>query len=154
MSIQNIFTFLATLAFVSVSAQDVDFKKGIVYVDDKECLKYDSDATSVTFQNNEGNDIVYLKFIRVNGALYTKVIFPESRQELTSESYIFTKKNLMDKMLKSKVIQNCELNEEAVANFVMKYDEGVEKRNNSTHTNTVIIKEDSPRSGVNINIGK
>lgn len=143
---------------VSVFSQDVNFKKGIVYVDGKECMKFDSDATNVTFQNMNGDDIMILKYLRPDGSqssLYTKVIFIESHQELTSRSYIFTKKILVEKLLKSNALQDCALNEEKVRTFVMKFDEKIEDRVIINPTNTIIIKEEPSRgSGVNINIGR
>lgn len=134
-------------------SQEIDFKKGIISIDGKECMKYDSSATNVTYQNLNGDDLFILKFIRATGKLYTKVVFIESNQELTSESYIFTKKLLFEKLLKSNAIVECSLNEEKVRTFVLKYDEKVEDRNSNT-TNTIIIKEEPRRSGVNINIGR
>ena len=109
--------------------QDINFKKGIVYVDGKECMKYDSDATTVSFQNMNGDDIMVLKFIRPDrsqASLYTKVVFIESHQELTSQSYIFTKKTLVEKLLKSNALVDCTLNENKVRTFVLKYDEKVD----------------------------
>jgi len=153
--------YILVIFFLGVSflgfSQDIDFKKGIIYVDGKECMKYDSDANTVTFQNLNGDDIMILKFMRPDGSqasLYTKVIFIESRQEFTSQNYIFTKKNLVEKLIKSKAITDCVLIEDKVANFILKYDEKVEDRLKSSTTNTVIIKEEPVRSGVNINIGR
>jgi len=149
--------FLLFLNSFAIFSQDVNFKKGIVYVDGKECMKYDSGATNVTFQNMNGDDIMILKFLRPDGtqsSLYVKVIFIESRQELTSKSYIFTKKLLVEKLLKSNALQDCALNEEKVGNFVLKFDEKIEDRVIVNPTNTVIIKEEPRGSGININIGR
>lgn len=149
-------TFLYTIIFLSSFigfSQDIAFKKGIMSIDGKECMKYDSDATNVTYQNLNGDDIIILKFIRVNGELYTKVVFIESHLEFTSQTYIFTKKNLIEKLLKSNTLVDCALNEDKIKTFVLKYDEKVEERYNNS-TNTVIIKEEPRRSGVNINIGR
>lgn len=145
--------FLFSTSFIF--SQEIDFKKGIITVDGKECMKYESSASNVTYQNLNGDDLIILKFIRVNGELYTKVIFVESRQEFTSQNYIFTKKNLVEKLIKSNTLVECALNEEKVSTFVLKYDEKVEERyNKSTTTNTVIIKEEPRKSGVNINLGR
>ena len=148
--------FLLGISFLGFG-QEIDFKKGIISIDGKECMKYDSDANTVTFQNLNGDDIMILKFMRPDGSqasLYTKVIFIESRQEFTSQNYIFTKKSLIEKLIKSKAIVDCVLNEEKVASFILKYDEKVEDRLKANTTNTVIIKEEPVRSGVNINIGR
>ena len=148
--------FLLGISFLGFG-QEIDFKKGIISIDGKECMKYDSDANTVTFQNLNGDDIMILKFMRPDGSqasLYTKVIFIESRQEFTSQNYIFTKKSLIEKLIKSKAIVDCVLIEEKVASFILKYDEKVEDRLKANTTNTVIIKEEPVRSGVNINIGR
>ena len=139
--------------------QDINFKKGIVSVDGKECLKYESDSNNVSFQNLNGDDIIILKYLRPDNtqeSLYIKVIFVESHQEFTSKSYIFTKKILIEKLLKSNTLVDCALNEEKLSTFILKYDEKVEDRlNKSTNTtNTVIIKEEPRRSGLNINLGR
>lgn len=151
---------LVFLNSFAIFSQDVNLKKGIVYVDGKECMKYDSDATNVTFQNMNGDDMIILKYLRPDGtqeSLYIKVIFIESHQEFTSKSYIFGKKGFVEKLLKSNTLVDCALNEEKVGTFVLKYDEKIENRVIVNPTSTVIIKEESgePRgSGVNINIGR
>ena len=150
--------FLLFLNSFSIFSQDVNFKKGIVYIDGKECMKYESDAVNVSFQNMNGEDIMILKYIRpddTQDSLYIKVIFVESHQEFTSKSYIFSKKGLVEKLLKSNTLVDCALNEDKVATFVLKYDEKVESKVIVNPTNTVIIKEEPSRgSGVNINIGR
>ena len=155
---KKVLLLLLLLISISVFSQDVNFKKGIVYVDGKECMKFDSDANNVTFQDMNGDDIMILKYLRPDGSqssLYSKVIFIESHQELTSKSYIFSKKLLVEKLLKSNALQNCALNEEKVRTFVMKFDEKIEDRVIVNPTNTIIIKEEPSRgSGVNINIGR
>ncbi len=148
--------FLLGFSFLGFS-QDIDFKKGIISVDGKECMKYDSDANTVTYQNLNGDDIMILKYMRPDGSqasLYTKVIFIESRREFTSQNYIFTKKALIEKLIKSNVLVDCVLNDEKLENFILKYDEKVEDRLKGNSTNTIIIKEEPRRSGVNINIGR
>ena len=152
---KKIILILVLISTSFIFSQEIDFKKGLITVDGKECMKYESSASNVTYQNLNGYDLIILKFIRVNGELYTKVIFVESRQEFTSQNYIFTKKTLIEKLIKSNTLVECSLNEEKVNTFVLKYDEKVEERyNKSTTTNTVIIKEEPRRSGVNINLGR
>lgn len=158
-NIKSILLALILLISLVSFGQDINFKKGIISIDGKECLKYDSDSNNVTYQNLKGEDIMILKFMRPDGtqeSLYTKVIFIESHQEFTSKSYIFTKKVLIEKLLKSNTLVNCNLDEEKVRTFVLKYDEKVEDRlkSNTTNTNTVIIKEEPRRSGLNINLGR
>jgi len=138
-------------------SQEVKLKNGIVYIDGKECMKYDKDATNVTFQDMNGDDIIILKYIRTNGtqeSLYEKVIFVKLNKELTTKSYIFTKSLLIEKLVKSNAIVDCVLNEEKVNVFILKYDEKVEERLRGNSTNTIIINEEPRKSGVNINIGR
>ena len=155
---KKILLLLLFLNSFATFSQDINFKKGIVYVDGKECMKYDSDGTNISFQNMSGDDIMIIKYLRPDGtqsSLYTKVIFIESHQELTSRNYIFTKKALVEKLLKSNALQDCTLNEEKVRTFVMKFDEKIEDRVIVNPTSTVIIKEEPARgSGININIGR
>jgi hypothetical protein len=153
---QILFIFLLSFSFLGFS-QDIDFKKGIIYLDGKECMKYDSDSNTVTYQNLNGDDIMILKYMRPDGSqssLYTKVIFIESHREFTSQNFIFTKKSLIEKLIKSNVLVGCVLNDEKLENFILKYDEKVEDRLRGNSTNTIIIKEEPRRSGVNINIGR
>ena len=147
----TLFVFVSIIGY----CQDIEFKKGFVLVDGKECMKYDSSANIISFQNLNGDDIMVLKFIRDLGDLYVKVVFIESRQEFTSQSYIFTKKVLVEKLIKSNTLVDCKFNEEKVSTFVLKYDEKVEEKyKNNNSTQTIIIKEEPRRSGVNINIGR
>ncbi len=150
------FLTLAVLLIVSISlGQDINFKKGEVLIDDKPCLKYDSDGNNISYSSLDGTDLFVLKFIRVNGQLYNKIIFMESQRELTTQSYIFTKKILIDKLLKVGALENCALNEEKVLTFIAKFDEKVEQRNNQNTNTTIIIKDEPrPRNGININLGR
>lgn len=151
---KRLFVVTFLFSFVLSFGQEIEVKKGVISIDGKECMKYYSDAVSVTYQDLKGDDIIIFKYIRSNGPLYVKVIFLESNQELTT-SYIFTKKDLIGKLVKCNAIKECALDEEKVRNFVLKFDEGIEKRSdNNSSTNTVIIKEEPQRSGVNINIGR
>ncbi|WP_395065514.1 hypothetical protein [Flavobacterium sp.] len=158
-NIKNIVTALVLLCSFATFGQDINFKKGIVSIDGKECLKYESDSNNVSFQNLKGEDVMILKYLRpdtTQESLYIKVIFVESHQEFTSKSYIFTKKVLIEKLLKSNTLVDCALNEEKLSTFILKYDEKVEDRlnKNTNTTNTVIIKEEPRRSGLNINLGR
>ncbi|RZJ72000.1 hypothetical protein [Flavobacterium sp.] len=149
-----IFTLVCLLSVAFASAQKIDFDKktATVSIDGVACMKYESNANNVTYMTLEGTDIIILKYMEQNGVRYCKVIFVESNQQLTSESYSFTKKLLVEKLLKSNTLVDCALNEEKVRTFCMKYDEKVEDRFNGN--NTVIIKEESRPSGVNIKIGR
>ena len=139
-----------------IFAQDIKFKKGIVYVDGVECMKYDNDGNNVSFQNMKGDHIIAIQYLRPDGtqeSLYTKVIFFGFKKELTSQNYIYTKKALVERLLKSNTLKDCALVEDKIDTFILKYDEKVEERLNKNSTNTIIIKEEPRKSGININIG-
>lgn len=145
--------------FVSfMFAQEIKFKKGIVYIDGKECLKYDNDVNNVSFQNLDGDDIFAIQYLRPDGtqaSLYTKVVFFEYRRELTSQNYIYAKKSLIERLLKSNVLDNCTIDGDKLETFIMKYDEKVEERLNQKSDKVIIINnnQEPRKSGVNINIG-
>jgi len=125
--------FLVIILFSgnNLFSQSVKFKKDKVLVDGKECLiDNSSNANNVELTTNDGKQTIFLKFIRTgigqNGGLYTKIIFFEQNKSFTSRSYIFTKKLLVKKLLSDKVIVDCEINEENIDKFIMKYDENIE----------------------------
>lgn len=120
---KNFLTTLLFLMSISLFSQEVDFKKGIVYIDGKECLKYESETNNVSFQDLNGNDIMVLKFLREYGTVYTEVIFFESKQRFSSRTYIFTKKSLIEKLIKSNTLFDCKIDADKVKIFVQKYDE-------------------------------
>lgn len=123
-------TLLLSLFFCSTFSQDVDFKKGLVIIDGKECLKMSNeDAVSVSFTDMDGNDLIFLRFIHNSkfGKLYNKVTFIGQKVSFTSQSYIYTKKMLIKKLITNKVIEDCKINEENLEKFIMKYDENVEE---------------------------
>lgn len=87
------------------------------------------DAVSVSFSDMEGNEIIFLRFIHDSkyAKLYNKVTFVDQKLSFTSQSYIYTKKMLIKKLIKDNVIQDCKINLENLNKFIMKYDENVEK---------------------------
>lgn len=125
---RKFFLLIALVFSAAVSAQDIDFKKGQVLIDGNPCLKYESDPNNVTYSTLDGTEIVILKFIRVHGILYNKVVFLESGEEFTSQNYIYTKKLLVEKLLKSNTLVDCKLVPEKVKTFCIKNDEKVEER--------------------------
>ena len=111
-------------------ARKLFFKKGVVFVEGKECLKYDStDPNNVSFSDLEGNEIFFLKFIHNSryGSVYNKITFIDQKLTFTSQSYVFSKKLLIKKLLADKTLFECKLDAEKVEKFVMKYDENVER---------------------------
>lgn len=127
---KKILFFVAILFTTLAFSQEVDFKKGVVYVDGKECLKYDStDPNNVSFSDLEGNEIFFLKFIHNSryGSVYNKITFIDQKLTFTSQSYVFSKKLLIKKLLADKTLLECKLDAEKVEKFVIKYDENVER---------------------------
>lgn len=118
-------------AMATVNAQKIKFKKGVVTVDDVECLNYDSSATNVEYNTLDNSNTFILKFIRTgvgqNGGLYTKVVFVEQNKSFTSKSYIFSKSLLVKKLIADEVLKDCSIDESKLDKFILKYDEGVEE---------------------------
>ncbi len=124
-----IIIFLLGASFSSFS-QDVDFKKNIVLVDGKECIKMSNeDAVSVSYSDMEGNELIMMRFIHGSryGSVYNKVVFLNEKLSFTSQSYVYTKKMLIKRLVKDKVIENCKINRENLEKFIMKYNENIEK---------------------------
>jgi len=61
-----------------------------------------------------------------DGDNYMRVTFLNQKKTFTSKSIIFTKKMLIRRLLNTKTIENCELNEDKVERFILKYDEDIE----------------------------
>lgn len=121
-----LFAFIFTTGFVH--AQKIKIKKKIVYIDGEKCLEIGGDANNVSFFDLDGNEIIFLKYIRDSryADLYTKVTFLDKKISFTSKSYIFTKKLLIKKLLSDRTLKDCQLNQDKVENFVLKFDENVE----------------------------
>ena len=80
--------FLSGFSFLGFS-QDIDFKKGIISVDGKECMKYDSDANTVTYQNLNGDDIMILKYMRPVSYTHLDVYKRQVLMSLIALMFIF-----------------------------------------------------------------
>ncbi|MDH6253970.1 hypothetical protein M2347_003697 [Chryseobacterium sp. H1D6B] len=129
---------ISCLAF----SQNIKFKGGNIFVDGKKCMKYDSDSFTDTFKNNDGESVIILRYITApNDVKYNKVIFINSKKDLSVSNFIFTKKSLFEKLLKTNVIKDCVVQDDKVENFILTYDDKVENRLNNT--NTVIIQQNS-----------
>jgi len=124
---------LCVLILISFSlySQDIKFKKGKILIDKVECLNYSGDANNVEISTLDGNNTIILKFIRTgigfNGGLYNKIIFLEDSKSLTTRSYIFTKKLLVEKLLSEEVLKDCSIHSEKIDKFIVKFDEGIEE---------------------------
>ena len=117
--------------FNEVYAQKIKIKKGVIYVDDQECLSTDGDPVNMSFYDLEGEEIVFMKYLddKYDGDTYMKVTFLNQKKSFTSKSIIFTKKMLIRRLLNTNTIENCMLNEDKVDRFILKYDEDIESDN-------------------------
>jgi len=119
---------LTLLCFSNAFSQKIEIKKDLVYIDGKECLKISGDSNNVSFSDLDGNEIIFLKFVHDSkyATLYNKITFLGQEVQFTSQSYIFTKKLLINKLVADKTLDNCKLDSEKVKKFAIKYDENVE----------------------------
>ena len=124
---------MLTLSFLFISllgfSQDIKIDDDIVLIDGQECLKICGDANNVSISDLEGNEIIFMKFIHNSryGSVYNKITFLDQKLSFTSQSYIFTKKLLIKKLLEDNTLKECKLDPEKVERFVLKYDENVER---------------------------
>ena len=129
MRLKHIFTIILCLTFVNViQAQKIKIKKGVIYVDDEKCLTTDGDPVNISFYDLEGEEIVFMKYLddKRDGENYMRVTFLNQEKSFTSKSILFTKKMLIRRLLETKTIENCMLNEDKVDRFILKYDEDIE----------------------------
>lgn len=154
-------------AFFSAQSQEIKIKKDQVFVDDKIWLKSDGCGGLGSFCsliNLSGEEIIYMKFIKLEGVL------PITNYNKTGDAtYIEVKflgmnrtvefdqgyKKIIKTLFSAKVVnEDGTLNEEMVDRVVEKYGNEFSVKYNNRNTNTIIIKEEPKRSGVNINIGR
>ena len=167
---KRIFTILVLFISVVSFSQDIKLKKGEILVDDTVWLKYDgcggfSNTCSVMISDSK-EEIIYMNFVKVPG------VEPITNYNKTGElSYIEIKflglnksieldntfKKAISIIYNSKCIkEDGTFDEDKVQRLIEKYGTPFSDRlnNTSTNTNTVIIKEEPRRSGININIGR
>jgi len=121
-------TLLFIFMYVGIiHAQKVKFKDDVVLIDGIECLKYDSEAKNVMIMGIDDKQTIILKYIgQPQIDLYTKVVFVEQNKSFTSKSYIFTKKDLVKKLIKNGVLNSCKFDESKIDKFILRYDESIE----------------------------
>lgn len=123
---------LTLFLFLTVSimfGQEIKIKKGIVTIDGKECLKIDdSDPNNVSVFDIDGKEIIFLKYIHDSkyGSLYNKIIFLDQKRSITSQTYIYTQKLLVKRLIAEKLLSDCKLDESKIEKFILKFDENVE----------------------------
>jgi hypothetical protein len=126
---KNILTLTFLLIGLLGFSQDIKIDDDIVFIDGQECLKISGDANNVSISDLEGNELIFMKFIHNSrfGSVYNKITFLDQKLSFTSQSYVFTKKLLIKKLLEDNTLNECKLDPEKVERFVLKYDEDVER---------------------------
>jgi len=112
-----------------VFSQEVKMKKGIVYEDGKEVLKYTSQSNQTTYSTLEGNKILYIDFVPNNSradASYFKVGFYDSDETATMKNNISPKRILVY-LINESVLEKGKLNVQNISNFIKRYDEKFEE---------------------------
>jgi len=150
-------------------SQKVKLKKGDVLVDEAVWLKYDGCGgfdNTCSISNLAGDEIIFMNFVRIDGAgtltksgtqfdlTYFEVKFLGMNAVTEFEDH--TARKILELIYKGGLVQaDGTLDEEKVERMVEKYGTPVSARlNRPTGNQTIIIKDESPKSGVNINIGR
>jgi hypothetical protein len=155
---------------VVASGQKIKLKKGDVLIDDTPWLKYDGCGTfdsACSLINAGGDEIIFVKMVGIEGE---KPITPSNPHgtltyyevkflglNAVAEFEDISQKRVIENLYKGKVVAaDGTLDEEMVQRFVEKYGNPVSARlnRNTNTTNTVIIHDEAPRSGVNIHLGR
>jgi hypothetical protein len=129
---KNIFiAMILSFTSVSVFGQDIDFKKGVVYIDGKETFKYEGSDLKGTFSfsNLQGEEIIFMKLeqnIRNSKDVHWKIVFLKEKRTLTTKYNIPTKKSLFQKLVKDGVLANGAIVADKLDTFFAKYEEHVE----------------------------
>lgn len=150
------------ILFVLVSVigygQNIRLKKGMVTVDDKEWLKYDGCGgwdRVCSLMNLQGEELIYmtLEQVRHSEDKYWKVKFLGLNQTL--EIPIAINSSLLKKFYTAAVIDDSgALNPDKVNRMVEKYGNPNAEVTENNSTQTIIIKDEAPKPGVQINIGR
>ncbi len=116
----------------STQAQDIKIKKKTIYVDGQECLKIEKTTpTSFALNTTDGQEVCHVNHIHQSpyvSSMYQKITFPSTDKTLTTDSYIFTNKALVKKLIQSGVLDDCAVVEDKIEGFIKRYDENIEGR--------------------------
>lgn len=161
-----IFILTLFVSFFGIS-QEIKLKKGEVLVDGAVWMKYQDcgafDRTcSLLNLNNE--ELIFFKFINIEGVVPMTSSNPKGNLAYVEVKFLGfnksfeiqkTQKNIIELLFNSKVIDSDGvLNQEKAAILVEKYGNEFSVRlNKKENTNTIIIKEEPRKPGININIG-
>jgi hypothetical protein len=167
---KRVFLLLVLMISFLGFSQDIKLKKGEVLVDNKAWLNYDgcggfSQSCSLMMTSNK-EEVIYMNLVIVPGVepitnynktgdlKYIEVKFLGLNKTIELD---LTFKKAISIIYNSKCVNaDGTFDEEKVERLVEKYGTPFSDRLNKTtnNTNTIIIKEEPRRSGVNINIGR
>jgi hypothetical protein len=165
---KKLFFILTLFASLFSFSQEVKLKKGEVLIDGVVWMKYqDCGAFDITCSllNLNNEELIFFKFNNIEGAVpmtssntkgnlgFVEVKFLGFNKSFEIQK---TQKNIIELLFNAKVIDSDgTLNQEKAAILVEKYGtEFSDRLNRKENTNTIIIKEEPRKSGVNINIGR
>ena len=156
------------ILFISVmgNSQEIKLKKGDVLVNGKAWLKYQDcgnfDSTC-SLLNKDKEEIIFFKWISIKGAEPSTKANPEGNLTYVEVSFLGLnkkfeiqkrQKDIIELIYNSKAVNEDEtLNEEKISRIIEKYGTDFSDRLNNSSSNTIIIKQEPSKSGVNINIG-
>lgn len=168
---KGILTALLFLITWNNFAQDIKLKKGEVLVDDKVWLNYEGcggfSANCSLLMTSSKEEIIYMNFVKVPGVepitnynktgdlTYIEIKFLGVNRSIELDNVTF--KKAIGIIYNTKCINDDgSFDEDKVQRLIEKYGTPFSDRLNKTtnNTNTIIIKEEPKRSGVNINIGR
>lgn len=166
---KNIFSILALIVCFSGFSQKVKLKKGEILIDEvlwakyTDCGPFDSNCSIL---NLSGEEVIFMKLHNIPGGAPRTQSNPQGNFSYKEVKFLglnatvefegTTDKKIFALIYNAKLIgEDGQLDEEKVSRFIEKYGTPVSSRNTSTNTtNTIIIKEEPRRSGVNINLGR
>lgn len=150
-------------------SQKIKLKKGDVLVDDVQWLKYTDCGTfdsTCSLVNNAGDEIVFIKTIRLKGVepvtssnkdgsfSYYEISFLGMNQKIELKDF---QKEIIRLIYAAKAVnEDGTLNPDRVQRMVEKYGTQYSDRYNrsGSDTHTVIIKDETRKPGVQVNIGR
>jgi hypothetical protein len=164
---------LVLLVLVSFSgfSQKVKLKKGEILIDEVVWMNYQDcgafDETCSILNKNK-DEVIFFKWVKVKGGEPRTASNPEGNLTYIEVKFLGlnkffevlrTQKDVISMLYNGRVINaEGELDEEKVARMVEKYGTEFSNRlnqsNNNNSTQTIIIKEEPRRSGININLGR
>lgn len=163
---------LVLLVLVSFSgfSQKVKLKKGEILIDEVVWMNYQdcgSFDTTCSILNKNKDEVIFFKWVAVKGAEPKTASNTDGTLRYVEVKFLgFNKSFEIQKMQKDiiallyngKVINaDGELDQEKAARMVEKYGTEFSNRlnqSNGNNTQTIIIKEETPRNGININLGR